>query len=161
MFLFGMRQRARRCCSCPHRLPISHQWMSATNQNIDYPKCKAKNCWCSVDAHSQNGAVTMLMSLLPTKAAITSFMPNSDQITIQLPYLQDQKLLRLCWRWFSEWGSDRVAGSLHIKSANTSVLANSYQITIQFPYLQDQKSLTLHWHSFLEWGSHRIAISFA
>jgi len=36
-------------------------------------------------------------------------MPNSDQLTIQLPYLQDQKSLTLHWRWFSEWDIDHVA----------------------------------------------------
>jgi hypothetical protein len=39
--IFRMQQGACRCCFCPSRLPISHKWMSTTNQNINYPRCKA------------------------------------------------------------------------------------------------------------------------
>jgi len=42
-------------------------------------------------------------------------MPNSDQITIQLPYLQDQKSLMLRGRLFSDLGSDYVAVSFAYK----------------------------------------------
>ena len=69
----------RRSCVCPYRLPISYQWMSAINWNLDCPRCKAKNCWYSVNTHSQNGAVTVLLSLLPIKAANTSLMHNCDE----------------------------------------------------------------------------------
>ena len=69
--------------------------MSATNQNISYPGCKAKNRRRSVDSHTQNWAVTVLLSLLRIKVAITFGMHNSDQITVQLQYVQDQKLLTL------------------------------------------------------------------
>ena len=99
------------CCSCPSRLPISHQWMSATKQNLDYPRCKTKNRWCCKDADSQNGVVTVLLYHLPIIAATTLVMPISDQITIQLPYLQVQKSLTLRWLSFPEWCSDHVAVS--------------------------------------------------
>jgi len=36
-------------------------------------------------------------------------MHNSKQITAQIPYLEDQKSMTLCWRSFSECGSDCVA----------------------------------------------------
>jgi len=42
-----------------------------------------------VDAHSQNGAVTMLWSVIPIQAANMSVMNNSDLITVWLLYLQD------------------------------------------------------------------------
>jgi len=53
--------------------------------------------WRSVDAHAKNGAVTVLLSLLPIKAANTCVMHNNDQVTGELPYLQDHKLLTLRW----------------------------------------------------------------
>jgi len=74
--------------------------MSATNRNLDYPRWQANNRWGSIDAHSQNGTVTMLQSLLSIKAANTSVMHNSNQITVLLPYLQDQKSLTLHWQSF-------------------------------------------------------------
>jgi len=45
------------------------------------------------------------------QAANTSIMPNSNQSTVQLPYLQNHELLTLRWHSFSEWGNDRVAVS--------------------------------------------------
>jgi len=38
--------------------------MSATDQNLNYPRCKSKNCWHSVDAHSQHWVVTVLQTPL-------------------------------------------------------------------------------------------------
>jgi len=111
-FIFRVQQAGCHCWFCPQSLPISHWWMTATNQNLDYPRCKAKNYWNSIDAHSQNGVVTILASLVRIQATNTSVMPNSDQITIQLPYLQDQRFLPLLWCSFSEWGSDHVAVSV-------------------------------------------------
>ena len=61
----------------------SLEWMFAANRKRNDSRCKAKNSPSSVDAHSQNGAVIMLLSLLPTKAANTPDMDNSDQITVQ------------------------------------------------------------------------------
>jgi len=74
-----MKQRVCRCRFCPYRMPISCQWISATNWNLEYPQCKAKNCGCSVDAHSQNGAVTVLLSLLLINAAKMSLMHNCNE----------------------------------------------------------------------------------
>jgi len=69
--------------------------MSANNTNLEYTRCKAKDCWCSVDAPSQNGAVTVLPSPFPINAANMSVKPNSDQIAIKLSYLQARKSLML------------------------------------------------------------------
>jgi len=44
--------------------------MSVTNKNINYPKCTAKNCWCFIDTHSQNGAGTVVVSYLPKNLPI-------------------------------------------------------------------------------------------
>jgi len=41
------------------------------------------------------GAMTMLLSLLPIKAADILGMRDSNHINVQLPYLQDQKSLML------------------------------------------------------------------
>ena len=59
--IFTMPQGACRCCFCQHRMPICHNWMSTTNRNINYPRCKARNCWRSVNAYFKNKAVTLLL----------------------------------------------------------------------------------------------------
>ena len=144
--IFRMQQGACHCCFCTDRLPMSHQWMSATNRNLHYPTCKVryrwrsvtlifrmgrwpccclfcrlkrpicrlcitatkspftdctyktKHPWCSVDAHFQNVAVTVSLSILLITAVNTLVMYNSVQITAQLCYLQDQRSLTLHWR---------------------------------------------------------------
>jgi len=90
--------------------------MSATNWNIDYPRCRAIDHSCSVDTHSWNGGVTVVLSLSPMKAANTSVMHKSNQITVYLPYFQDHKSLTLRCRSFSQWGSDHGAGSFAYES---------------------------------------------
>ena len=88
--IFRMWQGVCRYCFCVRTQPTLHLWMFTTNRHLGYPRWKAKNHWCSVDTHFQTGAVTMSLSLLPIKASNMSVIPNSDQITFQLPYLQDQ-----------------------------------------------------------------------
>jgi len=69
--------------------------MAATNWKINHSRGKAYNLWRAVNAHSQNGVVAGLLSLLPTTAAYTLVLHNSDQITVQLPYIQELKSLML------------------------------------------------------------------
>jgi len=137
------------CCGllCLYMLQIHLLCLTMTKSLFHHHTYKTRNCWHSVGAHSQNWSVTVLLSLLWMKAANTLVMPNSDYVTIQLLYLQDQKSLMLHWRSFSEWGSDHVAVSFAYDAANTLVMPNSDQLIIQLPYLQDQISLTLLWHS--------------
>jgi len=59
--------------------------------------------------------VTVVLSLLPIKAAYMSVMHYSNQITMQLPYIPDQKSLTLCYCSFSEFGSDCVRFSFAYK----------------------------------------------
>ena len=42
------------------------------------------------------------------KAANILMVDNREQILPQLTYLQDYKMLTLCWRLVSEWGFHRV-----------------------------------------------------
>jgi len=76
-----MRQGACRYCVCQWRLPKFDKWMSATNRNINCPRSKGKHCWRSVDTHSQNGVVTVLLSLLQIEAANISVIHTSNQST--------------------------------------------------------------------------------
>jgi len=100
----------------PLKMAICWWCLTATKSLIHYHTYKTKNCWYSSDAHSQNGAVTLLLSLLPIKVANTSVMPNSYQVTIQVPYWEDQQSWTLHWHSFSEWGSGPVAVSFGYKS---------------------------------------------
>ena len=61
-------------------------------------------------------------------------MENSKQIASQLTYLQDQKLLTLCWRLFSECGCDHVNFPFTYKAADTLVMDNSQQRAFQLTY---------------------------
>jgi len=49
-----------------------------------------------------------LLACLPIQAAKDITIHHSDQVSYLLPDLQDQKLLTLCWRSFSKWGTELV-----------------------------------------------------
>jgi len=67
--IFRMRQRAFRYCFCQYRVPILDKGMAATDRNMNYPRCKAKNGSCAIDAHFQDAAGSMSLLLMPVKAA--------------------------------------------------------------------------------------------
>ena len=85
---------------CLKKLPICQLCLTETRWLFNFHTYKNENRWHSIDGHSHNGAVTVSPSLLLIYAANTSVMLNRNQITIQLPYLQDQKLLTLHWHSF-------------------------------------------------------------
>jgi len=128
---------------------------------FEYQTCKTNNSWCSIDAHFQDPAGGMLLLFLCLKATNISSTDVCNESELRLPKMRILKLVMLCWRLISEWGSDCVAVSWPINAANASDMPNSNQITIQLPYLQNQKSLKLRWCSSSKWGSDRVAFSFA
>jgi len=79
------------------RPPVHCIWIIASKQHFDHPRCNAKNHWWLVNAHFQNGAVTISQIVLPMMAANTSVILDSAQITLHFPCLQDQILLILHW----------------------------------------------------------------
>jgi len=88
------------CCyySCRWTRPIGPLRITTTKSLVNYRTYKTTNRWRSVDADAKNGAVTVFLSLLPIQAANMSVMHNNDQVTCELPYLQDHKSLTLRWR---------------------------------------------------------------
>ena len=97
--------------------------------------------------------MTVSHHFLPIKAANTSVVHNSDQLTFQVPHLQDRKLLTHQWCSFQTIVAMRPIAFSHITAANTVIMNNNDQITLYLPGLQHQKSFTLHWrsicHSFI------------
>ena len=101
------------CCYlfCLYKRPIRQLWITMTKTLVNYRTYKTTNGLRSIDAHAENGAVTVLLSLLPIQAANWSVMHNNDQDTVELPYLQDHKSLTLRWRSCYEWCSNHVVSS--------------------------------------------------
>jgi len=83
---------------------------------IDYPWWQPKNRWHSVDAHLDDGAGSMSVSLFPIKVANTLIMDSNNQIAFELPNLQVQNSFTLWWRSFPEWGRECVALSFAYKA---------------------------------------------
>jgi len=67
--------------------PIRPLCITTTKSLVNYRTHKTRNRWRSVDAHAQNAAVTVMLSLFPINAASMSVMHNNDQVTGELPYL--------------------------------------------------------------------------
>jgi len=158
--ILRMRQWLCCCLFCLQMPPIHRLCITATKLPFNYCTYKTRNCWRSVDAHFQNLAVTVSLSLLPIMAANMMIMHNSKQITTKLPYLQDQKLLRLCRRLFYVV----VALSLTIlptKAASTTSMGQYCSIAVGLCKMQHHKSLIFRWRSFSERGSDCVVFCFA
>jgi len=57
---------------------------------LDYQWWKAKNCWCSIDAHFHEGPRSVSPTFFHMKAANTPKIYRNDRIAFKLPDLQDQ-----------------------------------------------------------------------
>jgi len=80
--IFRMEQWPFRFLFCLQRLVIRWIWVYATILDRNYLTYMTKICWCSVDPHFQNGAVTISLSFLPIKDGNTMVMWISDQIDL-------------------------------------------------------------------------------
>jgi hypothetical protein len=112
--------------------------MSAIICQLDYPRCKTKNCWRSVDAHFQNRAGSVSVSLLHIKAAYTSFMNVWIQLPLRLPKVQDQKSLTRRRLSFSGWGREQFLlvfdykGGQYIRKEQRSTNVNILRFAIGY-----------------------------
>ena len=98
--IFRMGQGAYGSFFCLKSKPIPHLWMAATDRHSDYQWWKTKNQWHSIDAHIQNGAGSLWLSLWPKEPADTTLKNSRKQSADRLQMMQDQKLLTLRWRSF-------------------------------------------------------------
>jgi len=101
-----MGQGVCRILLCQWRWPVLWLCLIGIKSLMNYLTYKTKNHWCSVDAHVQNGAGSVSLSLLSTMAASFWILYNTDQISFQLCDLQDQTLLMLRWHVCLEGSSD-------------------------------------------------------
>jgi len=113
--IFMIGQGACHCLFSLYRQPILRLYITKNKSLFNYLTYKIKNHWCSNDAHFQDWAGSISLSLWPLKAANTSPMHNKEQITFQLPDLQDWKLLTLHWGSFWRSARERVIVSLGLK----------------------------------------------
>jgi hypothetical protein len=111
---------------CSEQLPIRWLWSSAVAELLDYTRCNTQNhwhsvdtlltqCWCCIDAlltlrwRSFGGVAVLTHTILPAKAAKTSIMDKCRSTAFGLHKMQPIKSLTLCWRSFSDLGSDHFA----------------------------------------------------
>ena len=123
-------------------------WAPVSAQCRDYPICKTKTCWHSIDIDFDDGVTLMPCTALPEKAATTLYMNCCHNVTLWLHRMQDQKLLMLRWRSFSGLGGHRPLLFLPLKEANTSIMHVCNKSPPRLPTMQSQESLMLPWHSF-------------
>jgi len=112
--------------------------MSATNCHAEYPWCKAKHCWCTIDAHFQNGAGSVSISILLMNAAYTWFMNVCIKLPLSIPKMRDQKLLTHCGLSFSGWGWELVSllfdykGNQYIRNGQWYTNVHILQLAIEY-----------------------------
>jgi len=98
--IFRMGQGPCYFLLCLYVQPILRLWLRATYRPADYPRYMTKNCSRSIDTHFHDGAWSVLLSLLPIKAANTVFMTICNLSHHRLPKIHDQESLTLLWRSF-------------------------------------------------------------
>ena len=104
-----MGQGACRFLFSHYRLPIHRLCITTDKSLFNYMTYKTQNRWRSVDAHFQNGAGSVLLSLLAWKTANTSFMIVCIQSPPRLLIKPDQKSWTRRWLSCSGWGIQRVS----------------------------------------------------
>ena len=67
-------------------------------QPLDYPRCKTKNCWRSVDVHSLGMATSVWLVLLTRKTSNTFPLFGCEHLAIWLQIVKDYESLTLPWR---------------------------------------------------------------
>jgi len=103
--------------------------------NLTY---RTKNHWRSVDAHFQNGAASVFLSLLGWKTANTSFMIACIQSPSRLLMMQDQKSLTCRWLSCSGWGKEHVPlvfsykGGRFIRKGQWCAKVNILRLTVGY-----------------------------
>jgi len=94
----------------------------------------AKHDWRSIDAHSNDGVESVLLSVFHIKEANTVIMDCNDQIAFELPDLQEQNLMTLCWCTLSEWGRESVPLSFADEASQYLIYEWPQPITTQNTY---------------------------
>jgi len=89
--IFNIGQGACRVLFRLSRGPLLWFCLAMTKSLFNHLTYMTKNHWSFVDTHFENGAGSALLSLLPIKAANTSFMNVHNQLPFQLPRMQDQE----------------------------------------------------------------------
>jgi len=101
-----------------------------------YPRCDTSNRWHSFHAHSQDGAGSVSLLLLPIKEASTSIRTICNQCPLRLPSMQDLTSLMLRWCSFPGWGRERLStyfdhkGGRYIPKEQCRTIVNILQLTV-------------------------------
>jgi hypothetical protein len=98
--IFMMEQGGCYDLFCVYRQWSVRWWLCATYLSADYPRYMTKNSRHAVDAHFHHGAVSVLLYLLPIKAANTSFMTICNLSLRRSPEIHDPQSLTLRWHSF-------------------------------------------------------------
>jgi len=65
-------------------------WLRSVALPSDYPRCKTRNCWCSVDTHFWDGATSMSLTYFYSKPATNFSLDWCDYATLWLPNRSDE-----------------------------------------------------------------------
>ena len=95
--IFRMGHRASCFPFCVYRLSILLLCITTEKLLLNYQANKTKTLWPSVDSHFQDGAGSVLLSLLAKKGGNTFIMCIHYQIEFWLHNLQHFELVMLLW----------------------------------------------------------------
>jgi len=120
-------------------------WLPTSYGRCDYPGRVTRNSWRHVDTTFHDGAGRVLQSVLPTKADKILHITECKQSAVWLPMKHDQKLLTLCWSWFSGWGREGIAICFAYKDSQKF---RDDSVHMWLPRTHEPKVFTLWWVSY-------------
>jgi len=85
-------------------------WSHVSAQCLDYPICKTKNGWRSIDAHFHDGVMHLSCTVSEEKTARTFYMNYFHKAILKLAKMRDKKSLTLHWHSLS--GCGREGGAI-------------------------------------------------
>jgi len=134
------------------RLSTHHISTMADASRFDYPYSEHKNSWCSIDPYLQDEAASVSLYHVHMMGANTLIMSSNDRITFYLPDSQDQNLLTLSWRIFSEWGRECFALSVALKASQYRFCESPQPIARQVTNVAKPNIVDTPLTHILEWG---------
>jgi len=117
------------------RLSIVLLCAHSSAHSLDYPICKTKYCWLSVDAQFHDGVTDVPWTVSYNKAATTSYINYCHIVTLGVPKIQRQQSLTLQWRTVS--ACDRECAAIFFNSKESQYFVYEWLQPIATNVTQD------------------------
>ena len=158
-FATTLRSYCKHCCL--EWRPIVRLCVNVAVQPLPFPKCKARSCYCSVDAHFQDILAMLSQPFSCRKVADSSMIVQCHHEARAFSMMQGEKPLTLHWRSYLGHSPNVVATMFCLeRRAIVRLWVKDAAKPSELSMIQCQRSLTLCWRSFLGGSSDIVCCVF-